>query len=142
MPKPMAKAHRDYHPAKHTAAPRTRSMTQRVEIPKNAEQIELRLAGREVKLTNLKKLFWPDLKITKRDLLQYYADVATVLLPHLKDRAMVMKRYPNGAAGEYFFMKRAPDPRPAWIRTCPIQHSTGMIEFPVHPGPRLSTMGS
>jgi bifunctional non-homologous end joining protein LigD len=44
---------------------------------------------------------------------------------------MVMKRYPNGAAGEYFFMKRAPGPRPAWIRTCSIQHSTGMIEFPI-----------
>jgi len=41
-------------------------------------------------------------------LLQYYADVSTVLLPHLQDRAMVMKRYPNGAAGEFFFMKRAP----------------------------------
>src|SRR5258707_10815669 len=47
---------------------------------------------RHVKLTNLNKLFWPELKITKRDLLQYYADVSTVLLPHLQDRAMVMKR--------------------------------------------------
>ena len=47
--------------------------------------------------------------ITKGDLLQYYADVAPSLLPHLRDRAMVMKRYPNGASGEFFFMKRAPD---------------------------------
>src|SRR5580765_5045677 len=128
----MPKPDRDYHPAKHTAAPRTRNVKQRVELPKNAEQIELRLAGREVKLTNLKKLFWPDLKITKRDLLQYYADVSSLLLPHLQDRAMVMKRYPNGAAGEFFFMKRAPSPRPSWIELCSIEHGSGnIIDFPI-----------
>ena len=126
------KAHRDYHPAKHTAAPRARSVKRRVEIPKGAEQLELRLGGREVKLTNLKKLFWPELKITKGDLIQYYADVSSVLLPHLKDRAMVMKRYPNGAAGEFFFMKRAPSPRPAWIELCSIEHGSGnIIDFPI-----------
>ena len=56
--------------------------------------------GKSVPLTNLRKVFWPDLGITKRDLLQYYIDVAPVLLPHLADRAMVMKRYPNGIAGD------------------------------------------
>ena len=61
-----------------------------------------------MKLTNLNKPFWPKLDVTKRDLIQYYLDVAPALLPHLTDRAMVMKRYPNGAAGEFFFMKRAP----------------------------------
>ena len=128
----MPKAHRDYHPAKHTAAPRGKATRRRVEIPKNAEQLELKLSGREVKLTNLKKLFWPELKITKRDLLQYYADVSSVLLPHLQDRAMVMKRYPNGAAGEFFFMKRAPSPRPAWIELCSIEHGSGnIIDFPI-----------
>jgi len=90
------------------------------------------LDGRVVKLTNLKKLFWPDLGITKRDLIQYYADVAPVLLSHLADRAMVMKRYPNGAAGDFFFMKRAPDPRPDWIELCSIEHSSGnVIDFPM-----------
>jgi bifunctional non-homologous end joining protein LigD len=55
-----------------------------------------------------------------------------VLLPHIQDRAMVMKRYPNGADGDFFFMKRAPSPRPSWIRTCVIDHgSKGMIDFPV-----------
>ena len=128
----ISKAHRDYHPAKHTAAPRGRATRRRIEIPKNAEQLELKLSGREVKLTNLKKLFWPELKITKRDLLQYYADVSSVLLPHLQDRAMVMKRYPNGAAGEFFFMKRAPSPRPAWIELCSIEHGSGnIIDFPI-----------
>jgi len=126
------KAHRDYHPAKHTAAPRGASVRRHIEIPKDVEQIEIKIGGRTVKLTNLKKLFWPDLKITKRDLIQYYADVAHVLLPHLKDRAMVMKRYPNGAAGDFFFMKRAPSPRPSWIELCSISHGSGnVIDFPI-----------
>ena len=78
------------------------------------------------------RLFWPELGLTKGDLLQYYADVARVLLPHIHDRAMVMKRYPHGAAGRFFFMKRAPSPRPAWIETCPIDHGSGnVIDFPV-----------
>src|SRR6185503_5288025 len=98
----------------------------------NAEHLELSFGGREVRLTNLKKLFWPELKIAKRDLIQYYADVSSVLLPHLQDRAMVMKRYPNGAAGEFFFMKRAPSPRPDWIELCSIHHGSGnVIDFPI-----------
>ncbi len=85
-----------------------------------------------MRLTNLNKPFWPELGLVKRDLLQYYADVAPVLLPHLRDRAMVMKRYPNGAGGEFFFMKRAPSPRPDWIETCSIEHaSTNVVEFPL-----------
>ena len=88
--------------------------------------------GKSVPLTNLRKVFWPDLGITKRDLLQYYIDVAPVLLPHLADRAMVMKRYPNGIAGDFFFMKRAPSPRPEWIETCAIEHASGnIIHFPI-----------
>jgi bifunctional non-homologous end joining protein LigD len=88
--------------------------------------------GKEVQLTNLDKPFWPELGITKGDLIQYYADVAPLLLPHIANRAMVMKRYPHGAAGEFFFMKRAPSPRPDWIRTCRIDHDSGnVIDFPV-----------
>jgi len=88
--------------------------------------------GKDVQLTNLDKPFWPELGITKGDLIQYYADVAPLLLPHIKDRAMVMKRYPHGAAGEFFFMKRAPSPRPDWIRTCRIDHDSGnVIDFPI-----------
>lgn len=88
--------------------------------------------GREVRLTNLDKVFWTEERITKGDLIQYYAHVAPVLLPHIRDRAMVMKRYPHGAGGEFFFMKRAPVPRPDWIRTCAIEHESGnVIDFPV-----------
>ena len=92
----------------------------------------MNVAGKVVRLTNLDKLFWPELGITKGNLIQYYADVAPLLLPHIRDRAMVMKRYPHGAAGEFFFMKRAPSPRPDWIETCRIDHDSGnVIDFPM-----------
>jgi bifunctional non-homologous end joining protein LigD len=95
-------------------------------------EVTVEVDGREVRLTNLEKVFWPETGITKGDLLQYYAEIAPVLLPHLRDRAMVMKRYPHGIDGEFFFMKRAPKPRPAWIRTCSIEHGSGsVIDFPM-----------
>ena len=106
--------------------------TRAIRIPDNESDVELTIAGNRVKLTNLDKLFWRDARISKRDLLQYYADVAPVLLPHLRERAMVMKRYPNGANGKCFFMKRVPEPHPAWIETCSITHaSESVIDFPM-----------
>ena len=103
-----------------------------IQISKDLTDGELLVEGGTVKLTNLKKIFWPKLRQTKRDLLQYYADVSPWLLPHLKDRAMVMKRYPNGINGPFFFMKRAPSPRPSSIPICPIEHASGnVIDFPV-----------
>jgi bifunctional non-homologous end joining protein LigD len=97
-----------------------------------AGSAKVRADGKDVQLTNLDKPFWPALGITKGDLIQYYADVAPLLIPHIRDRAMVMKRYPHGAAGEFFFMKRAPSPRPDWVRTCRIDHDSGnVIDFPV-----------
>src|SRR2546423_1364031 len=128
------KANRDHHPSKHTrAAKHALKLTGKAaRIPARVDQIELSFGDRSVRLTNLNKLFWTNPKITKRDLLQYYADVSTFLVPHLVNRAMVMKRYPNGAAGEFFFMKRAPDPRPEWIQLCSIAHRSGnIIDFPV-----------
>jgi bifunctional non-homologous end joining protein LigD len=101
-------------------------------IPTDVDTVELRAGSRSVHLTNLRKPFWPALGITKGDLLQYYVDVASALLPHLRDRAMVMKRYPDGAAGPFFFMKRAPSPRPGWIEICSIEHGSGsVIDFPI-----------
>jgi bifunctional non-homologous end joining protein LigD len=103
-----------------------------VVIPTDAVDVILKFGTREVRLTNLRKPFWKKLGITKRHLLQYYADVSRWLLPHLQDRAMVMKRYPNGAEGEFFYMKRAPEPRPEWIGICDIDHgSAGRINFPI-----------
>ena len=103
-----------------------------LQIPRDVDDVVVKVEGREVRLTNLRKPFWPELGVTKGDLIQYYTDVAPLLLPHIRDRAMVMKRYPHGAAGEFFFMKRAPSPRPDWIRTCAIDHgSESIINFPV-----------
>ena len=104
----------------------------RTVLPRDQDNVILTVDGREVRLTNLRKMFWSGLGLTKGSLLQYYADVADVLLPHIRHRAMVMKRYPHGASGEFFFMKRAPSPRPPWIEICPIDHgSKGVIDFPM-----------
>ncbi|HLK12476.1 MAG TPA: non-homologous end-joining DNA ligase [Candidatus Binatia bacterium] len=101
-------------------------------IPRDVRDVIVRADGRELRLTHLEKIFWPDLGLTKGDLLQYYVDVAAALLPHLRDRAMVMRRYPDGIAGPSFFMKRAPHPRPPWIPICPIRHANGrVIDFPM-----------
>jgi bifunctional non-homologous end joining protein LigD len=101
-------------------------------IPKNQDRVELQIGGRRVPLTNLRKVFWPASGLTKGDLLRYYQEVSPVLLPHLVDRAMVMKRYPNGADGGFFFMKRAPKQRPDWLQVCEIKHSSGnVIDFPM-----------
>ena len=107
-------------------------MSKRLTIPRDQDNAILTVDGKEVRLTNLRKIFWPELGLTKGDLLQYYADVADALLPHIRNRAMVMKRYPHGAAGDFFFMKRAPAPRPAWIEICTIDHGHGnVIDFPM-----------
>jgi bifunctional non-homologous end joining protein LigD len=100
-------------------------------IPDSASDVVLKFGAKEVRLTNLRKPFWKTLGLTKRDLLQFYADVSKWLLPHVQDRAMVMKRYPNGAEGDFFYMKRAPEPRPSWIEVCPIPHDEGLVNYPI-----------
>jgi bifunctional non-homologous end joining protein LigD len=101
-------------------------------LPRGRATVTVEDGGHAIQLTNLEKPFWPELGLTKRDLLEYYARVSRWLLPHLRDRAMVMKRYPDGAAGDFFFMKRAPEKRPAWIEICAIDHgSAGIIDFPM-----------
>ncbi|MBV8366647.1 MAG: hypothetical protein JO194_09095, partial [Candidatus Eremiobacteraeota bacterium] len=77
-------------------------------IPSGVADASVSFGSRTVQLTNLPKIFWPRAKppISKGDLLRYYAAVAPCLLPHLHDRAMVMKRYPNGVGKPFFFMKR------------------------------------
>jgi len=126
-------------PAKHKSTfrngvvPRTTSSRKKsgVAIPEGKDATII-IQGKSVTLTNLSKVFWPEDQITKGDLLQYYADVSAYLLPHIKSRAMVMKRYPDGAFGKFFFQKRAPAPRPEWVPVCEIQHpSANLVDFPV-----------
>src|SRR5690242_12255498 len=109
-----------------------RSEMPHTEIPRGEETATIKLGSKTVTLTHLSKLFWPDERITKRDLLQYYADVSSYLLPHLESRAMVLKRYPDGAFGKFFFQKRAPESRPKWVPICGILHpSASLVDFPV-----------
>ena len=113
-----------------TSQPRSKRL-RTLEIPE-VNDAEITVDGKAVKLSNLQKPFWPDLGITKGMLIQFYADVSPVLLPHIVNRAMVMKRYPNGAYSDFFFQKRAPNPRPEWIDICSIEHDSGnVIDFPI-----------
>jgi len=99
-------------------------------IPRDQDNAVLTVDGKDVRVTNLRKIFWPEIGLTKGDLLQYYADVADVLLPHIRDRAMVMKRYPDGPKGKFFFMKQVPEYRPEWLEICSIDHpSAKMVDF-------------
>lgn len=112
--------------------PSARSPRSLPTIPTDADDLTFAVGNKRVPLTNLSKVFWPQDGYTKRDLLQYYLDVSGVLLPHLRERAMVMKRYPNGISGGFFFMKRTPPKRPEWIKTCRIVHGSGnVIDFPI-----------
>lgn len=106
-------------------------MDEPLRIP-DRDAVTLEFAGRPLRLSNLQKPFWPRRGITKGDLLQYYADIAPVLLPHIEGRPMVMKRYPDGWAAGHFFMKRTPAHAPDWVETCAIEHASGsVIDFPV-----------
>ena len=95
----------------------------RKEEPEPLKVPELPLAApaenvpdKQVKFTNLKKIFWPDEGYTKEDLIQYYRTIAPLLLPYLKNRPLVLTRYPDGIAGKSFFQKDAPEFVPSWIR--------------------------
>ena len=119
-----------FRPGAKSAIPKNGNA--RLTIPRNAKDVTLEIAGKELTLTHLSKLFWAKDGITKADLLQYYADVSSYLLPHLESRAMVLKRYPDGASGKFFFQKRAPASRPNWIPICEIKHpSANLVDFPV-----------
>ena len=120
------------HTPQATAARSRPARSGGIVLPVDANEVMVEAGTESIRLTNLQKVFWPEEGLTKRDLLQYYLDVARWLLPHIRDRAMVMKRYPNGIHGDFFFMKRAPQPRPASIQICSIEHGSGnVIGFPV-----------
>jgi len=90
------------------------------------------VAGREVKVTNLEKVFFPKPGLTKGDLIRYYVDVAGAVLHHVARRPMQMKRHPNGVDGEFFYQKRVPNPHPEWLETVHISYPSGNeADFPV-----------
>jgi len=81
---------------------------------------EVVIEGKRLKLTNLGKVLYPKAGFTKAQVLDYYLRVAPALLPHLRDRPLTLKRYPDGVDGEYFYEKNCPAHRPPWVKTAPI----------------------
>jgi bifunctional non-homologous end joining protein LigD len=75
----------------------------------------------KLKFTNLDKIYFPEDGYTKGDLIRYYDAVASLILPHLKDRPLSLKRYPNGIRAEYFFQKNTPDNYPSWLQTATVE---------------------
>src|ERR1044071_6039165 len=103
---------RDYHPATvERKTKRRKSSIPQVKLPQDKNNLDVEFGDRVVKLTNLNKLFWPKLGVTKRDLIQYYLDMAPVLLPHVVDRAMVWRVIRTGRAAVFSLLKRAPTAR-------------------------------
>lgn len=87
----------------------------------SGEKVSAAVGNRIVQLSNLDKVFWPDTGYTKADLIQYYAEMAPVILPHLKDRPLTLTRCPDGIDGKLFYQKNAPPHTPDWVRT----HASG-----------------
>jgi bifunctional non-homologous end joining protein LigD len=78
-----------------------------------------------VAISNAKKVLWPEDGITKGELCAYYREIAPAMLPYLRDRPVMMVRYPNGIDGKSFYQWNAPAGAPSWIRTCRVQNETG-----------------
>ena len=87
------------------------------ELLADVKEASVRVGSQTLKFTNLKKVYYPDEGYTKRDVLNYYDGVADLILPHLKDRPLSLKRYPNGIKQDYFFQKDAPESFAPWLRT-------------------------
>ena len=87
-------------------------------MPEKATVVEIE--GRRLQLSNLEKVLYPATGFTKGQVIDYYARIAPVMLPHLKDHPLTLKRYPNGVDEEFFFEKNATKYRPEWVKTAPI----------------------
>src|SRR5213075_2022339 len=85
-----------------------------------AKKAELIVDDRKLQVSNLDKVLYPKAGFTKSDLIDYYIRIAPVLLPHLKDRPLTMKRYPDGVEGQFFYEKNCPVHRPKWVQTAKV----------------------
>jgi DNA ligase D-like protein (predicted ligase)/DNA ligase D-like protein (predicted polymerase)/DNA ligase D-like protein (predicted 3'-phosphoesterase) len=92
----------------------------------------MQAGGRELRLSNLDKVFWPEEGYTKGDVIAYYFNVSDLILPHLLERPLTMKRMPDGIAGPFFYEKSAPSHTPDWLPRCPVESEeakTGVIDY-------------
>jgi bifunctional non-homologous end joining protein LigD len=92
-------------------------------------RVEVEVEGRRLSLSNLDKVMYPSVGFTKGQVIDYYTRVAPVLLPHLRDRPLTLKRYPNGVEGGHFYEKQCPSHRPDWVRSEPVELSSKTIQF-------------
>jgi bifunctional non-homologous end joining protein LigD len=86
-------------------------------VSPSAEKVAVQVDGRQLTLSNLDKVLYPEAGFTKGEVIDYYTRIATVLLPHVQDRPLTFKRYPEGVEGGFFFAKNAPSHTPQWVRT-------------------------
>src|SRR5450432_1216255 len=85
----------------------------------------VRANGREIVLSNRDKVFYPEGGFTKGEVIAFYDEIADVILPHLRDRPLTMKRFPEGITGKHFYEKNAPKHTPAWVKTLPVPREEG-----------------
>lgn len=93
--------------------------------PKDETQVR-KICGHELKFTNLSKVYWPEDQVTKRDMFNYYYQVAEYILPYLKDRPMSLNRFPGGIHGQSFYQKDVTDKAPEWAKTFPYATKDGV----------------
>jgi bifunctional non-homologous end joining protein LigD len=94
-----------------------------------ARRVEVEVEGRRLSLSNLDKVMYPAVGFTKGQVIDYYTRIAPVLLAHLRDRPLTLKRYPNGVEGGHFYEKQCPAHRPDWVRSEPIELRSKTIQF-------------
>ncbi len=94
-----------------------------------SSRVEVEVEGRRLSLSNLDKVMYPATGFTKGQVIDYYTRIAPVLLPHLLDRPLTLKRYPNGVEGQYFYEKQCPSHRPDWVRSEPVGLRSKTIQF-------------
>jgi bifunctional non-homologous end joining protein LigD len=96
-----------------------------------AKRLEVEIDGHRLSLSNLDKVMYPEVGFTKGQLIDYYARLADTLVPHLRDRPLTLKRYPNGVEDKFFYEKRCPSHAPAWVQTASVWsgRNEGNIEF-------------
>jgi bifunctional non-homologous end joining protein LigD len=104
-----------------SASTKTTSDAERELRTGHLETMDVELDGHRVHLTHLNKIYFPEVGLNKRDLLAYYYRMANYILPFLKDRPMVLRRYPDGVGGKAFFQKEAPSFLPDWIGTATVE---------------------
>ena len=94
-----------------------------------ASRVTVDVAGKQLSLSNLDKVMYPEVGFTKGHVIDYYTRIAHAVLPHLRDRPLTLKRYPNGVDGGHFYEKQCPSHRPDWVRSEPVELSSKTIDF-------------